>query len=448
MTPSPYQTSSRKYRPQIFREILGQSSVVSVLKNALVLNRLAHAYLFSGIRGTGKTTLARILAKALNCTNLGDDGEPCNQCSSCKEISSGSSLDVLEIDAASHRGIEDIRQINETVLFTPVKAKFKIYIIDEVHMLTKEAFNALLKTLEEPPTHIKFFLATTEIQKIPNTILSRCQKMHLQRIPDTTILKKLSLMAQDNHITSSQEALVPIARAAQGSLRDAESLYDYVVSLLPEILSPEAVSKALGFPAEDTIKILETAIRRADYPTALQTVIELLQSGVAPTVLLHDLTVFYRDLLLKNYKNSEIKEVSSYYTIEQLLEIIDFLGESAKHLQNTIFEQTFLETVIIHIIRVYQRPVLSELITSIKNTQFKNLGNIKEVPRQLVPPSEALIPKTIYKEQNFLKQENQSSIGESKIIAVEGKSSSVVKSATIDTLLQFAVVEFSGILKQ
>ncbi|WP_100934054.1 DNA polymerase III subunit gamma/tau [Candidatus Chlamydia corallus] len=448
MTPSLYQTSSRKYRPQVFGEILGQSSVVTVLKNALLLNRAAHAYLFAGIRGTGKTTLARILAKALNCSHLSHDGEPCNQCSSCKEIASGSSLDVLEIDGASHRGIEDIRQINETVLFTPVKAKFKIYIIDEVHMLTKEAFNALLKTLEEPPRHVKFFLATTEIHKIPSTILSRCQKMQLQRIPDKAILDKLSLMAQDDHIEASQEALAPIARAAQGSLRDAESLYDYVISLFPRNLSPETVSQALGLTSQDALKTLENAIRQKDYPTALQTVIDFLNSGVAPVTFLHDLTLFYRDLLLKNHNNSSGAKFNSHYKTEQLLEIIDFLGESAKHLQNTIFEQTFLETVVIHIIRIYQRPVLSELLSSIKSTQFEGLRNIKETAPIMPSRLTTSPPETTYKEQSFLEKQNQPSAPEGKIISVEAKGSSSTKSAAIDTLLQFAVVEFSGILRQ
>ncbi|AAD18193.1 DNA polymerase III (gamma and tau subunits) dnaX [Chlamydia pneumoniae TW-183] len=442
MTLQPYQASSRKYRPQIFREILGQSSVVAVLKNALVFNRAAHAYLFSGIRGTGKTTLARILAKALNCVHLSEDGEPCNQCFSCKEIASGSSLDVLEIDGASHRGIEDIRQINETVLFTPVKAKFKIYIIDEVHMLTKEAFNALLKTLEEPPQHVKFFFATTEIHKIPGTILSRCQKMHLQRIPEKTILEKLSLMAQDDHIEASQEALAPIARAAQGSLRDAESLYDYVISLFPKSLSPDTVAQALGFASQDSLRTLDNAILQRDYATALGIVTDFLNSGVAPVTFLHDLTLFYRNLLLTNSTTSKF---SSQYKTEQLLEIIDFLGESAKHLQNTIFEQTFLETVIIHIIRIYQRPVLSELISSIKSRQFEGLRNIKEptLTQQVSAPQ----PQPTYKEQSFLEKKNQPA-AEGKIISVEVKSSASIKSAAVDTLLQFAVVEFSGILRQ
>ncbi|BAA98252.1 DNA polymerase III subunit gamma/tau [Chlamydia pneumoniae] len=442
MTLQPYQASSRKYRPQIFREILGQSSVVAVLKNALVFNRAAHAYLFSGIRGTGKTTLARILAKALNCVHLSEDGEPCNQCFSCKEIASGSSLDVLEIDGASHRGIEDIRQINETVLFTPVKAKFKIYIIDEVHMLTKEAFNALLKTLEEPPQHVKFFFATTEIHRIPGTILSRCQKMHLQRIPEKTILEKLSLMAQDDHIEASQEALAPIARAAQGSLRDAESLYDYVISLFPKSLSPDTVAQALGFASQDSLRTLDNAILQRDYATALGIVTDFLNSGVAPVTFLHDLTLFYRNLLLTNSTTSKF---SSQYKTEQLLEIIDFLGESAKHLQNTIFEQTFLETVIIHIIRIYQRPVLSELISSIKSRQFEGLRNIKEptLTQQVSAPQ----PQPTYKEQSFLEKKNQPA-AEGKIISVEVKSSASIKSAAVDTLLQFAVVEFSGILRQ
>lgn len=442
MTLQPYQASSRKYRPQIFREILGQSSVVAVLKNALVFNRAAHAYLFSGIRGTGKTTLARILAKALNCVHLSEDGEPCNQCFSCKEIASGSSLDVLEIDGASHRGIEDIRQINETVLFTPVKAKFKIYIIDEVHMLTKEAFNALLKTLEEPPQHVKFFFATTEIHKIPGTILSRCQKMHLQRIPEKTILEKLSLMAQDDRIEASQEALAPIARAAQGSLRDAESLYDYVISLFPKSLSPDTVAQALGFASQDSLRTLDNAILQRDYATALGIVTDFLNSGVAPVTFLHDLTLFYRNLLLTNSTTSKF---SSQYKTEQLLEIIDFLGESAKHLQNTIFEQTFLETVIIHIIRIYQRPVLSELISSIKSRQFEGLRNIKEptLTQQVSAPQ----PQPTYKEQSFLEKKNQPA-AEGKIISVEVKSSASIKSAAVDTLLQFAVVEFSGILRQ
>src|SRR3984957_4201366 len=225
-----YQVLARKYRPQSFQEVLGQEAIITTLKNAIKNNRLAHAYLFCGSRGTGKTTLARIFAKALNCQRPTEDLEPCNVCESCKEITSGSSLDVLEIDGASHRGIDDVRQINDTVGYSCASGKYKIYIIDEVHMLTKEAFNALLKTLEEPPPKVKFFFATTEPHKIPATILSRCQRFNLRRISPSLIVQKLQRIAQDVKAEIDPEALHLIANMADGALRDAESLLDQVLS--------------------------------------------------------------------------------------------------------------------------------------------------------------------------------------------------------------------------
>ncbi|WP_201456776.1 DNA polymerase III subunit gamma/tau [Chlamydia sp. 17-3921] len=448
MTYTPYQVSSRKYRPQTFVEILGQDSIVTVLKNALLLKRSAHAYIFSGIRGTGKTTLARIFAKALNCSKLDSQGEPCNICSSCREITSGSSLDVIEIDGASHRGIEDIRQINETMVFAPAKSSCKIYIIDEVHMLTKEAFNALLKTLEEPPQHVKFFLATTEIHKIPNTILSRCQKMHLKRIPDTIIVKKLFTMAKDHALTISEEALLPIARSAQGSLRDAESLFDYVIALLPNEITPQTVADALGIASFDTLQALDIAIRTGNYLKALQPITLLINSGVAPITFLHDLTLFYRDLLLsQNQPNTSFKDQTTIqYDSEQLLEVIDFLGESAKHIQHTIFEKTFLETVIIHLIRIFHRPSLSKLISTIQDTQ--RLTCQEADTSKNTSPSSSLFSENHYQEQSFLSHPTaeilpQQEMKESK---PEKKTPSILESAKIDTLLQFSAVEFSGIL--
>ena len=180
-TSQTYQVIARKYRPQTFADVIGQTAIVTTLKNALKFHKLAHAYLFCGCRGTGKTTLARVFSKALNCQKLTENFEPCNQCQSCLEISQGRSLDVIEIDGASHRGIDDIRQINDTIGYAPSSGKYKIYIIDEVHMLTKEAFNALLKTLEEPPANVKFFFATTEPHKVLQTIMSRCQRFDLSR---------------------------------------------------------------------------------------------------------------------------------------------------------------------------------------------------------------------------------------------------------------------------
>jgi len=192
-----YQVLARRYRPQRFSDVVGQQAILQTLKNAIARDLVAHAYLFSGSRGVGKTTLARLFAKALNCTSLGNDGEPCNTCPSCIDITSGQSLDVIEIDGASNRGIDDIRQINETVGFAPSHGKYKIYIIDEVHMLTKEAFNALLKTLEEPPEKAKFFFATTEPHKVLPTIISRCQRFDLGRILPAQIFAKLGLIAKE-----------------------------------------------------------------------------------------------------------------------------------------------------------------------------------------------------------------------------------------------------------
>lgn len=435
MSASSYQVSSRKYRPQTFAEILGQDSVVTVLKNSLQFHRVAHAYLFSGIRGTGKTTVARIFAKALNCTSLTENYEPCNSCCQCQEISSGTSLDVVEIDGASHRGIEDIRQINETVLFTPAKSQYKIYIIDEVHMLTKEAFNSLLKTLEEPPRHVKFFLATTETHKIPGTILSRCQKMQLKRIPEPLIVDKLISIAKENHIEASRESLIPIARSSQGSLRDAESLYDYVTSLFPQTLSPSSVADALGLLPQDTLTSLTEAIRAKNYTQALLPVTTAINSGVAPITFLHDLTMFYRDLLVyKEDTNSPLAPLSQHYSYECLLEIIDFLGEAAKYLQQTIFEKTFLETVIIHLIRIYQRPSLENLLSQLKTEIAPQLSpNTFPQPH---PPQDLTQSKAHYEDQSFL----------SPPVPTKESLPSPIGGAAIDTLLQFAVVEFSGIL--
>lgn len=216
-----YQVLARKFRPKFFSEVIGQEAVITTLRHALAQKRLAQAYLFCGCRGTGKTTLARLFAKALNCTQL-KDGEPCNHCSSCIDIAAGHSLDVLEIDGASHRGIEDIRQINESVHFSPTSGRYKIYLIDEVHMLTKEAFNALLKTLEEPPEHVKFFFATTEPHKVPATILSRCQRFNLMRLSEEQIIKSLQTIADQLSIEVQEpQALELVARLAEGSLRDA-----------------------------------------------------------------------------------------------------------------------------------------------------------------------------------------------------------------------------------
>src|SRR5208283_782247 len=247
-----YQVIARKYRPQRFAEVVGQEHVTQTLANAIEQNRIAHAYLFCGPRGTGKTTIARIFAKCLNCTG-GPKIDFDEKDSQCIEITEGRSLDVLEIDGASNNGVEQVRELRETCKYAPANSPFKIYIIDEVHMLTTQAFNALLKTLEEPPAHVKFFFATTEPQKVLPTILSRCQRFDLRRIPASLIVKHLKAIAKKEKVSVDDEALAAIARGAEGGLRDAESALDQLIAFCGNKIAESDVLSVFGLVAHDQI---------------------------------------------------------------------------------------------------------------------------------------------------------------------------------------------------
>ena len=245
-----YLVFARKWRPQTLDEVVGQEHITKTLKHSLENNKLAHAYLFVGPRGVGKTSCARILAKSLNCVKA-PTAHPCGKCSACMEITSGRSLDVIEIDGASNRGIDEIRTLRENVKFSPVSGEYKIYIIDEVHMLTQEAFNALLKTLEEPPEHVKFIFATTRPDKVLSTILSRCQRFEFNRIPTLKIIEKLEEIAKAEKISIDKEALFNIAKISEGSMRDAESVLDQLVSFSKNKIKSEDVVAVMGLIGQD-----------------------------------------------------------------------------------------------------------------------------------------------------------------------------------------------------
>lgn len=370
-----YQVIARKYRPKSFDEVIAQDAIVTTLKNAIKHHRLAHAYLFCGSRGTGKTTLARVFAKALNCQSPTADGEPCNVCSSCKEITSGNSLDVLEIDGASHRGIDDIRQINETVGYASACGKYKIYIIDEVHMLTKEAFNALLKTLEEPPPNVMFLFATTEPHKVLPTILSRCQRFNLNRIPIEKIISKLKRIASELGIDVEEEALHLLAQRAEGGLRDAESLFDQIIAFHEGSITVQTVADVLGVMPKDTLFALDKAGKEGRLAMAFDIVNQIFTQGKDLIHFVESLIEHFRTLLLIKLSGTNAPFLTlsetdkgrydasaKLYTQEQCLTILDFLIEAQAQIRFQASSRIALETILLRIMRTHQRLPVEFLV--------------------------------------------------------------------------------------
>ncbi len=371
----PYQVLARKYRPQRFQEVVGQEAIVTTLKNAIKNKRLAHAYLFCGSRGTGKTTLARIFAKGVNCLNLTLESEPCNSCLSCKEITGGHSLDVLEIDGASHRGIDDIRKINETVGYAAASGGYKIYIIDEVHMLTKEAFNALLKTLEEPPARVLFCFATTEPHKVLPTILSRCQRFTLNRIPLPKIVLKLQTICRDLSIEIEEEALRLIANRAEGGLRDAESLLDQLISFHEGPITYASVTAILGIMPKESLFMLDQAGKQGNLSLAFELADQVFSQGKDLIHFVESLIEHFRHLLLIKISGKETASLellptekenyntsAKLYTKEQCLTILDFLIEAQQQVRLTHFGKISLEALLLKILRIHQRVPVDYLI--------------------------------------------------------------------------------------
>jgi DNA polymerase III subunit gamma/tau len=401
-----YQVFARKYRPQTFDDLVGQAHVTRTLRNAVEQNRLAHAYLFVGPRGIGKTSTARILAKALNCVN-GPTVSPCGTCDSCKEIAQGISLDVLEIDGASNNGVEQVRELRDNVRYAPSKGKFKIYIIDEVHMLTSAAFNALLKTLEEPPEHVKFIFATTEPQKVLPTILSRCQRFDLHRIPANLIADHLQYIAGKEKVTLEPAAAHAIAKGADGGLRDAESMLDQLVAFCGESIAEADVLNVFGFTSEQTVARFTEQILQGNTADALELLHSEAESGKDMMKLMSDLIAYLRDLLVFKVKpdavadefNPELQHAletqAALIETDRLLELIDQFAGAEGRMKWAPNKKLHFEVAVIKAIQTLEQVTLNEVIENL--SALRNGTAPAAAPRPRAKPVEPPKPISVSK---------------------------------------------------
>lgn len=400
-----YQVLARKWRPHTFSDMIGQEHITKTIQNALLKNKLAHAYLFVGPRGIGKTTIARVLAKALNCKNA-PVKEPCDKCISCKNINDGSSIDIIEIDGASNNGVDNVRNLREEAVYAPVNSKYKVYIIDEVHMLSTSAWNALLKILEEPPAHVKFIFATTEPHKILPTVISRCQRFDLRKIPLNLIIKQLEKISSSEGVKMGKEAIRAIAQSADGGMRDALSLTDQMIAFHSsddsEEISESEVLAIFGIISSTQKESLVKSILTNDYSTLIFELNKLAQQGKNLEQLFYDIVDFIRgieiSILLKD--PDEILEVGSdivqtyknlaqYTTLDKVQLILESLSTAGKLLHDAINKHVIIETALMKAMRYSSSTKLNDIIKRLNQIRNSELSN-KEEPvkpiEQYVPP--------------------------------------------------------------
>ncbi|MBV4447786.1 DNA polymerase III subunit gamma/tau [Clostridium tyrobutyricum] len=419
-----YKALYREWRPKTFKDVVGQEHITVTLRNQILSNRIAHAYLFSGTRGTGKTSTAKILAKAVNCTDL-KDGEPCNECEMCRKINSGTAIDVIEMDAASKRRLEDIKDVIENVKYPPQEGKYKVYIMDEVHMLTQEAVNAFLKTLEEPPKNVLFILATTDPQKLPSTILSRCQKFDFRRIKSMDIFKRLRYIVDNKGIFSDDKSINLISRMCDGAMRDALSILDQAISMGDGKVEYKNVVDMLGLVTNENLLKLTDSIIEKDIENSMKVIDDIVLSGKDIYNFIKDMIIHFRNLLMvKVSQNPEevldmsdeniklIKEQSQRIRVEEIMRHIRILQDAEEQSKWTKQSRIYLELSVIKMCKVEydtsKEIILSRLnkleesikqgkikITKqIDNTKAKDLNNINHDTK-----------KTIQKKDNAKVQE-------------------------------------------
>ncbi len=358
-----YLVLARKYRSATFDQVVGQDPIATTLVNAIKTGRVAHAYLFTGTRGVGKTTMARILAKALNCLSVDEPTtDPCDKCNACQAIGRGEDVDVVEIDGASNRGIDEIRQLRANVILQPARARYKIYYIDEVHMLTREAFNALLKTLEEPPAHVKFIFATTEVEKVPATILSRCQRFDFRNISTAKIAEHLTTICKAEKVKAEPDALFRVARAAAGSMRDGLSLLDQLLAGGGEIITDPDVVRILGTPSDERMIQMVRSIAAGDSAGALGELAQVLADGVPLNTIATALGETFRNMMiaatcgadsnlieLGESQRAAIKELLPSFDVPALVQAVAIIQSVARGVRTSSLAQPLLEAVLVRL---------------------------------------------------------------------------------------------------
>ena len=443
-----YVVLARRYRPQTFEDIVGQEPIVTTLRNAIRANRVAHAYLLAGPRGVGKTSAARILSKALNCQH-GPTETPCNVCDICRCISEGNDIDVLEIDGASNRGIDEVRNIRQNVSYAPSRTRYKIYIIDEVHMLTREAFNALLKTLEEPPAHVKFIFATTAVNRLPETVQSRCQRFDFKNISVHDIEKRLSDICKAEGVQIDAAALQMIARHARGGLRDSQSVLDQLLSFCKDKISLEDVNFVLGCIDEDKILGMFDSFVKKDASSALKIVDTILNDGKTSGEFIDQLFSCIRDLLIFSSCGEDIKWTELNTTLVQrygksfsgdtLMYMIQILSDARMRTTDSLLQRILLEMAVIKLCRMESIGSLNEIadrIASLENSIVHLGGGTTEKNKEFTPaqkpvtqhmvseppPEEYRTIKNEEKEPDILPDEK--SRWEKILVSIQGKKKS------------------------